>query len=278
MNNNPPRRGDALKFCRNCVWLDGAPIRFDQRPYLPAVYGALDGNLVLRCSRQVEKSTLLVNAIVYLATQYPGIKLLLVCPRHEQASILSNTRLKPLIEGSPLLRRVLRGKVAKTSVMNQVFSNGSQLFIRAAFRSADAVRGLSADVLLIDEFQDIADGDLPVLQETLSHSHRAQTIITGTPKLIDNHLEDVFRRSTACEWKVPCRSCKDSHVLDARVLGPRRIECGGCQAPLHVADGKWIARNPTSKWGQGFWINHLMVHWLGWDDVQHASISSRVMM
>jgi len=45
------------------------------------------------------------------------------------------------------------------------------VFVRAAYHSADAARGISADLLLVDEFQDIAAGDLPVLQETLSHSH-----------------------------------------------------------------------------------------------------------
>ena len=73
--------------------------------------------------------------------------------------------------------------------------------------SADAARGISADLLLVDEFQDIAAGDLPVLQETLSHSTDGRTILTGTPKSIDNHLSAVFHQSTANEWTMTCEGC-----------------------------------------------------------------------
>jgi hypothetical protein len=66
--------------------------------------------------------------------------------------------------------------------------------IRAAFHCADPARGIDADLLLGDEFQDIASGHLPVLEETLSHSDLRQVVLTGTPKSIDNHLESVFRR------------------------------------------------------------------------------------
>ena len=92
------------------------------------------------------------------------------------------------------------------------FRNGSEVYIRAAYHSADAVRGIDGDFLLIDEFQDIADGDLPVLEETLSHSAHRRVILTGTPKSVDNHLEQMFAQSTAHEWLVPCE-CPQAPVV-----------------------------------------------------------------
>ena len=45
-----------LKFCEDFVFLDRDLISFEGRPYLPAIYGVTARNLVLRCSRQTEKS------------------------------------------------------------------------------------------------------------------------------------------------------------------------------------------------------------------------------
>jgi hypothetical protein len=258
---------ERIKFCENWVHLHGQRISFADRAYLHAPY-ASTRNLVLRCSRQVEKTTMLINFIIYYACSFPGIQMILACPREEQASVFSNARLLPTIEDSPLLcRALLRGTKAARRVMHYRFANRSQLFIRSAYHSADAVRGLSADLLFIDEFQDVAHGFLPIMLETLSHSQFGRVVITGTPKSIDNHLEDVFQQSTANEWQVPCAQCDRQWVLDERTLGARGLVCPDCNAPLERRQGLWVPRNPGSSWGDGYGINHLMVPWINYDDV-----------
>ena len=37
--------------------------------------------------------------------------------------------------------------------------------------------------------------------------------------------------------------------------------------PKWAPDGRWVARNPNSKWGHGYWVNHLMVPWLNFDEI-----------
>lgn len=257
-----------LEFCQNFVHLQRQPIRFDGRPYLPAIYAVADGNLVLRCSRQTEKSTFLVNTILYEACRNPGIQMLFVCPRMEQARVFSNSRLLPSLEQSPLIRRALLGPGGRRpQVLNMQFDNGSTLFVRAAFHSADACRGLSAKLLLIDEFQDMAAGDLPVLQETLSHATNGRTILTGTPKTIDNHLEGMFGESSGNEWTIDCAGCKKGVILDERCLGSHGIICPTCQGALDPRQGRWVPKNPGAAWGEGFWICHPMVPWLNYDEI-----------
>jgi hypothetical protein len=256
------------ELCEGFIYLKGQPMTFTGRPYLDQVLASPAKRRVLRCSRQVEKTTLLVNLIIYNAVMDPGIQMVLVCPRREQASTFSNSRLIPAIANSPLISRVLLGdRKRRPPVMNCRFANDSELHIRAAYHSADAVRGLSADVLFIDEVQDIAAGDLAVLQETLSHSERGGIVLTGTPKLIDNHLEAAFRQSTACEWLVPCPGCEQPTRLDEHVLAPRGLCCPECDERLDPRRGKWVARNPDSIWGEGYWINHCMVPWLNADEI-----------
>lgn len=258
---------DKFRFCESFVRLDRRPISFAGRPYLPAVYAA-GRNLVLRNSRQTEKSTFLVNTILYEACTNPGTQILFVCPRKEQALVFVNSRLLLGIQESPLISHRLLGRRPKRpAVTNMRFANGSAVFVRAAYHSGDACRGLSANLLLVDEFQDIAEGDLPVLQETMSHAANPRTILTGTPKSVDNHLESYFRRSTANEWTVDCPGCGVPAVFDEHALGTAGLACPKCRAPLGPDAGRWVARNPEATWGDGFWVNHAMVPWLDYEEI-----------
>jgi hypothetical protein len=160
-----------LEFCEHFIYLKGRLISFAGRPYLIAPYQSPSRRLVIRASRQVEKTTFLVNTILHTAVSRPGSHIIFVCPRLEQARVFSNSRLLPTIYESPVIQRVLLGRrKSKLQVMNLHFANRSKVYIRAAFHSADPVRGIDGDLLLADEFQDIASGHLPVLEETLSHS------------------------------------------------------------------------------------------------------------
>jgi hypothetical protein len=252
---------NKLDFCSRFLYLDGEPMSFAGRPYLPAIYGADRGNLVVCASRQVEKSTYLANTILHAACANPAAKILFVAPRLEQVRTFSHDRLHPLLKDSPMIERALLGPGHRLRVTDMDFSNGARVYLRPAFSSADACRGLSANLLLVDEVQDVAAGDLPVLQETLSHATNPRTILTGTPKLVDNHLEAMFARSTANRWTIPCRNCGAGVTIDERCLGPTGLICPACQSDLDVKEGTWVAQNPHSKWGQGFSISHPMVPW-----------------
>jgi hypothetical protein len=255
-------------FSERFIYLKGRPISFADRPYLRAPYDSQARRLVIRASRQVEKSTFLVNTILYTAATRRGSHIIFVCPRQVQARVFSGSRLLPTIQESPFIRRLLLGRgKRKPQVTTLRFANGSEVYIRAAFHSADAVRGLDGDLLLVDEFQDIASGDLPVLEEALSHSPFRRVVLTGTPKIVDNHLENAFRQSTAHEFQVPCRGCGCRIILDDRCLGPLGPVCPVCRTALDVTTGHWQARNPDSTWGDGFWINHLMVPWLNYPEL-----------
>ena len=151
--------------------------------------------------------------------------------------------------------------------MNVKFKNGAELYLRSAFHSADASRGLSADLLLVDEVQDVAAGRLPVLAEVMSHARGGRMILTGTPKLIDNHLESYFNQSTANYWTMICDACSNLVTIDERALGPTSLVCPSCQQPVNPAHGAWVPRNPMATWGDGFTISHPMVPWINYPDV-----------
>jgi len=194
--------------------------------------------------------------------------MLLVAPRFEQARTFCRARLLQCLNDSPLIRRKLVGsKARQLRIGHMAFANGSQLFVRAAFLTADSCRGLSVRRLYVDEFQDIAPNHLPVLLETLSHAKDGRTILAGTPKSIDNCLEAAFSASTANEWAITCEQCNKDVILDERCLGVRGIVCPDCQFSIDPRLGRWVSRNPLSTWGDGFWVCHPMVPWLNYDEI-----------
>lgn len=238
------------------------PFRFDGRPYLDAIYGAYRQGIVLRCSRQVEKSTFIANSILYELAMKPGVRLLFVAPRDQQSRLFAKLRILRAIGDSPFLRRHLIGRrAAKQKINDMVFANGSMLHIRSAFSTADSARGLSIDSLYVDEYQDMAHGHLPVLQEAMSHSPKPRTILAGTPKLIDNHLEEAYLNSTRNEWRIPCARCNTEHLPTRNLLQNAVFSCPACRQPLNPSAGRWEALNPSAE-AAGFWINHFMVSWL----------------
>ena len=121
--------------------------------------------------------------------------------------------------------------------------------------------------MLVDEVQDVAPGDLPVLMETMSHAKEKRVILTGTPKMIDNQLEAFFNQSTANFWTMKCDACANAVTIDERALGPTSLVCPNCQAPIDATQGFWIPRNPAATWGAGFTISHPMVPWIEFEGI-----------
>ena len=80
--------------------------------------------------------------------------------------------------------------------------------MRYAFLNADRVRGIPADMVCIDEIQDVLTDNIPVIEECVSHSSFKYKLYAGTPKSLDNTLESLWvEDSTQNEWVVPCDSC-----------------------------------------------------------------------
>ena len=253
---------NKLAFCKNFVYLNGKPITFDERPYLPEIYDVADRNLVIRRCHGKSRNPLFWQT---RSSSPPRIRkrgILFVCPRDQQARLFSHFRLAPMLLESPLLQSYLLGKRKKMPITNVTFKNGAQLYVRSAYRSADSSRGLSANLVLIDEVQDIAAGHIPVLAEVTSHFKGARMILTGTPKLVDNHLEGFFNQSTANVWTMTCGGCSKPVTIDERALGPEGLICPDCGHSVNAAEGRWVPRNPHATWGVGFTISHAMAPWI----------------
>jgi len=215
-------------------------------------------------------TTFLANNLVVSSVVQPYNKSLYVSPSHTQTRQFSNEKLRPAIEKSPFIKRYFQDHSVSTQVFEKGFTNGSYVFLRSAFRSADRTRGISARNLALDEIQDMLGSEIPVIMECTSHFPDANRLMAGTPKSLNNPIEAYWQETSQNEWLVPC-SCGKWNFLDETNIAPTEMYlkdklppgpvCKKCMKPLNVRAGRWMT-TCSGKLIQGYRIPQLMVPWI----------------
>jgi len=257
---------------------------FEGRRYLRQIYDTSSKRTLLKCGRQVEKSTLLGNKLLSYACIIQALNALYVSPTNQQTKVFSQDRLKEPIETSEYLKSWTTTKLSD-NVFLKKFINRSQITLRYCYMSADRVRGIPADVICIDELQDILTDNIPIIEECASHSHFKIFMYSGTPKSLDNPIEYYWTEySTQNEWAVPCHRHAiqtGSHlskaywnILSEDHIGKEGLVCDRCEKPIASMDddSQWVSLNPDvikyiPKPYEGFRIPQIMVPWVGWDEI-----------
>jgi len=207
-----------------------------------------------------------------------AMRVLYVGPSATQAKTFSNDRIKEPIETSPILKRFTT-KMLSQNILEKQFINRSKITLRYAYLNADRARGIPAWMLLLDEIQDILKDNIPVIEHCLSHAplHRKRQIYAGTPKSLDNMIEDYrANQSTQGEWVVPCEGCNHWNVLGEKNIGLKGPICEKCGKGINPQGSKcqwaWMVKpDPERKkvpW-ESYRIPQLMVPWKiqAWNEV-----------
>lgn len=180
------------------------PFSFEGREYLRQIYDTPAPRVLLKAGRQVEKSTLLGNKLLSYACMTTALNALYVSPTNQQSKVFSQDRLKEPVETSEFLKNWTTTKLSD-NVFLKKFINRSQITLRYAYLNADRCRGIPADVICLDELQDLLTDNIPVIEQCASHSHLKIFMYSGTPKSLDNTIEYYWTQySTQNEWAVPC--------------------------------------------------------------------------
>ena len=258
------------------------PFSFVNRRYLSLPYDTPSKRVLLKCGRQVEKSTLLGNKSLAYCALISSFNVLYVSPTNLQTKTFSQDRLKEPIETSSRLKAWTTTQLSDNIFLKK-FVNRSQLTLRYAYHNADRVRGIPADLILVDEVQDIITDNLPVIEECASHSIYKLFLYSGTPKSLDNPLEKYWtEQSTQNEWVVPCEhhgvpgdpSTWHWNILGEGNIGLGGLVCSKCGKPIVAMHphAQWASMNP-SVFGrlkqpfEGYRIPQLMVPWLDWHEL-----------
>lgn len=123
---------------------------FEGREYLRKVYDTNAQKVLLKCGRQVEKSTTIGNRLLCYSSLINNFRSIFVAPSAEQAKVFSGDRIKDVMEASPVLKAYAPSKFSQ-AVFFKKFINFSQIRLRYAYLTADRVRGIPADLVCYDK-------------------------------------------------------------------------------------------------------------------------------
>lgn len=128
----------------------------------------------LVCGRQIGKTLLLINMLLYYSINKPRTTLLWVSPFYSMAvKVLS--QILDAIEFTPITKEANKSEKIITLI------NGSRIYFRSA-EKPETIRGLSIDYCFIDEAQDVSDDAFnKSILPTLSAKGK-KCLIAGTPK------------------------------------------------------------------------------------------------
>jgi len=259
---------------------------FEGRPYLPRIYDSPAKRKLLMAGRQVEKSTTLGNLCLGSMCITPAFRALYVAPTAEQSRNFSKDRIQEPIDVSPTLQAYTNSKLTN-AMAEKKFVNHSVIRLRYAYLTADRVRGIMADLVLVDELQDILTDNLPVIEECASHSAFKEFVYSGTPKSVDNTIEHYWSNySTQNEWVVPCfhhgtpknPSSWHWNILGENNIGKDGLICDVCGRPIdpYCPEARWAQLNPQTEENrhrviyEGYRLPQIMVPWIlnnEWDDI-----------
>ena len=231
-------------------------------------------------------STTLGNRLLCYSALTNNFRSLYVAPSAEQAKVFSNDRIKDVIDSSPMLRSYTSSKINQ-AVFFKKFINYSQIRLRYAYLTADRVRGIPADMVLIDELQDILVDNIPVIEQCAFHSSYKLFLYSGTPKSVDNTIAHYWSEfSTQNEWVVPCerhglpsdQSTWHWNILAEKNIGSLGLTCDKCGELIDARHPKaqWAAMQPMTEDNkdkvtfEGYRVPQIMVPWVDWEEITVA--------
>lgn len=199
--------------------------------------------ILLKCARQVSKSTSVSARGVLHSASFEHLRTLFVTPRYEQIRRLSSNYVRPFIVDS-VLQSLLVDVTCTQAVLQRSFSNGATMYFSFAFLDCDRVRGISADNLVLDEVQDIDYDFVPIVRECLSASDIGLSLFSGTPKTLDNGIQQMWEDSSQAEWVTKCDGCgywnmASIHADLMKMIGATTVVCARCDKPINPAVGHW---------------------------------------
>lgn len=227
--------------------LNGRPYSLvDHFPFEPVFKIIRPSRMVLKCARQVSKSTSISADGVLSAASAPvddPLRILYVTPRFEQIRRLSVNDVRPFINHS-MIKPLLIDESCVQQVLQRSFSNGSSLFFSFAFLDCDRIRGISGiSRVNYDEVQHLDYDFIPIIHQTMATKH-GMSIYSGTPLTRDNGLEALWQQSSKAEWVMLCDGCgrwnmATIHEQLLKMIGLKGIVCAYCDAPINPRRGHW---------------------------------------
>lgn len=240
-------------------------------------------------SAQWAKTTIMENIIAFVIKVQPS-NILLVLPTLDFARRFSKTRLEPMIEDSPELKRLVAKKKSRDSdntILSKSFIGGSIIMVGA--NSPGGLRGFTAPYIFVDDIDAIEIGSTKE-GDFIARAERAAETFEGIRKFfrastpsIDgaSRIYNYYKQGTMEEWHIPCPACNNYQLLEInqlkweydkdafgnKIMGSDRPEtakiiCKHCGYEMNESErqhmlllGRWVAQHPERKNHRSFFFN-----------------------
>jgi len=297
---------DPVVWAQNNLTLDGKPFRLVETGYKPIVdilryicVKGLDRNskpVIWVKGRQVAGTTTAgVSSLYMLASEIfgneysPPIRVVHLWPTLDRAAAYSKTKLAAMIDNSvmvddpsgkkgkkPLVRSLLdTSSPTNDNIQFKQFKGGNHIWIESAGLDGSRLRGKTADVLLIDECQEIPGTAIANATKILTKAQygvlgEGMQMYFGTPLQRGSEFWNLWQKSSQQYYHLGCEKCAKYFPLytpgsdewESIWLYENIVKCTHCGCEQDrmegVNRGKWIPiKDPEDAKFIGFHLNQL---------------------
>ena len=230
------------------LYLKGRPLSLKKYQLFCPLYDCDSNKTMFMTGRQVSKSTTLSNIMTLSSCFRNFYNTLYLAPLKDQVYKFSNLYVKPLLQGSPLLKQNYVSTITTSSVLVRELTNGSTILFGYVQNGVDRIRGISVDEINWDEVQDINAKLIPIADQCKSASKFGFQRFCGTPKTFNNTMHWLWKASSQNMWIVKCEFCGFQNIPSypgvMKMIGKDGPICQKCSRLLNVANGEWVPAVP----------------------------------
>jgi len=251
-------------------------------PALEAIANDRHPLVVVQKSAQIGATQLLVHSALWAtSTGYAGRgNVLFLMPTQSQMDDFAQSRVDRAIQESDHLSKIVRpeppARRGADSRRLKFIGNG-HLYMRGS-DSQRQVSGVDADIVMLDEFDQMADGVFELALKRIASSRAGQIILTSTPRYPETGINGLYLQSDRRRYHIPCPDCGVEQPLEWESnvdLESACIVCRRCRRPMNTSlRGRWIAEKPGNSEMHGYQINRLYSPWVDIPAMIAASESS----
>ncbi len=265
----------------------GRPFDLGRHPFLIDLYRDNHDSIVVFKSGQMGASEYLISDAIHAADERKATPLY-IFPTSTHVSDFSTGRIGPAIEASQYLQSIVEdvrttdGKRRRGSDRVTLKRIGDRfLYLRGAQVHLDGrapqLKSVDADVLFLDEVDEMPPRAIALARERLGHSSLAQERAVSTPTYAGMGIHALWMESDQRVWMVRCDSCNhwqeltinhcviESDALERPVFWHGQPDdawcvCEKCSTRLNPrGPGRWVARHPGRE-VHGYHLTRLFSH------------------
>ena len=231
---------------------------------LEAIYSDTHPFVVVQKPSQVGVTECMLNLAIWCSTTNQGGRgvVLYLMPVQENVDRLSQRRLLKAIRESPTLSALLGDDqdVLKPPQRIQMRTLGPGVIYLAGSEQFTQYVGIDADLVALDEFDQMKDEVLPQAIGRLRSSKLSWLRVTSTPSIPEYGINALLQQSDECHYYLQCQGCGewvDPKFPENVDFEKNAVVCT-CGSPLDASGpGRWQPTRPDQTAIRGYQLNRL---------------------